>query len=299
MRILVSGASGLIGSAFIPLLIERGDEVVRLVRTEKPTGPSEIYWNPAKGELNLEQVENFDAIVNLSGENVAEGRWTSEKKSRIVKSRTLTTELLATTVSKLDHPPTVFISASATGYYGNRGSEVLNESAAPGHDFLSGVCVKWEAAAKPLDGSGVRLIFARFGAVLSRQGGALAKLLTPFRAGFGGRIGDGRQYMSWIAIDDATRALMHCIDYPGIVGPVNIVSPEPVRNSEFTDTLASVLSRPALLPVPAFVLRMIFGEMADAVLLSSTRAVPEKLVSSKFEFRYPGLGQALEHLSRE
>src|SRR5256714_4559219 len=266
MKIIVTGASGLIGSTLVPSLIKQGHQVTTLVRRESKQGAqgevSEVSWNPAAGELDAARLVGHDACVHLAGESIAEGRWTDEKKRRIVESRVKSTQLLAETLARLETRPRAFLCASATGYYGDRGAEVLTEASAAGTNFLAEVCREWEAATEPARAAGIRTVSLRFGVVLSKEGGALAKMLLPFKLGAGGRVGSGKQYMSWIALDDAVGAIEHALTDENLSGPVNVVAPQPVTNAEFTKTLGHVLGRPTLLPVPAFGLRLALGEMA-------------------------------------
>ncbi len=296
MKILVSGSSGVLGSALLPFLTAAGHSVTRLVRAEARVGAPEIWWDPAGGYLNPATVEGFDAVVHLAGENLAAHRWRSEFKARIKESRVKGTRLLAETLAKLSHPPQVLVSSSAIGYYGDRGDEVLLEESASGAGFLAEVCRDWEAATEPAAQKGIRVITLRTGFVLSASGGGLAKMLPAFRMGAGGVIGTGRQYMSWIAIDDLVAAILHAIVQDSVRGPVNAVAPNPVTNREFTKTLGRVLSRPTIFPVPAFAARLAFGEMADELLLSSQRVTPAKLLASGFTFQFPDLAPALRHL---
>ena len=296
MRILVSGSTGLVGSVLVPRLVADGHQVVRLLREKMVPGEKGIAWNPAAGILDAKTLEGFEAVVHLAGESIASGRWTHAKKARIRDSRVVGTALLADRIAGLPRPPGVLLCASAIGFYGNRGDETLREDSPPGKDFLGRVCRDWEAASEPAARKGVRVVRLRFGVILSPAGGALAKMLTPFRLGLGGPIGDGRQYMSWIAIDDAVDSLLHALTPKLPAGPVNIVSPNPATNAEFARTLGRVLGRPAFLPMPAFAARLAFGEMADALLLSSQRVAPDRLVASGYAFRYPALEQALRHL---
>ena len=290
MRILVSGSHGLVGKALIRSLTSDGHEVVRLVRG-KPSGAAEIEWHPNEGRIDAAALEGLDAVVHLAGESIASGRWSDEKKRAIRDSRVKGTALLSDALARLTRPPSAFVSASAIGYYGNRGDELLTETSAPGKDFLSGVCVEWEQATRPAVEKGIRTVHARFGIILDAKEGALAKMLTPFRMGIGGRIGDGKQWMSWIDIEDVVNGLKFLIE-SSVSGPVNFVAPNPVTNAEFTKTLGRVLSKPTLFPVPAFGARLAFGEMADALLLSSQRVKPGILQ----HFAYPTLDSALRHL---
>lgn len=291
MRILVSGSHGLVGKALIGSLTSDGHQIVRLVRG-KPSGTTEIEWHPNEGRLDTASLEALDAVVHLAGESIASGRWTDEKKRAIRDSRVKGTALLSDALARLSRPPSVFVSASAIGYYGNRGDELLTENSASGDDFLAKVCVDWENATIPAIEKGIRTVHARFGIILDPKEGALAKMLTPFRMGIGGRIGDGKQWMSWIDIEDVVNGLKFLIANSSVNGPVNFVAPNAVTNTEFTKTLGRVLSKPTLFPLPAFGVRLAFGEMGDALLLSSARVKPSVLQ----HFAYPTLDSALRHL---
>lgn len=296
MKILISGSHGLVGSALVQSLVEDGHEVIRLVRHDAHTGAGEIEWHPNQGRLNPQRIEGFDAVFHLAGESIASGRWNDEKKRAIRESRTKGTTLLSQTLAQLSRPPSIFVSASAIGYYGDRGDELLTESSAPGNSFLASVCVEWEEATRPATEKGIRTVKTRFGIILDRNGGALAKMLTPFRMGIGGRVGDGRQWMSWIALDDVIAGLKFLLLDSAANGPVNFVAPKPVTNAEFTRTLGRVLSRPTIFPIPAFGARLAFGEMADALLLSSQKVEPAVLLDKGFPFYWPTLEPALRNL---
>jgi uncharacterized protein (TIGR01777 family) len=294
-KILVSGSSGLIGAALVPALQSNGYEVVRLVRGASASG--RVGWDPAR-PLAPESVSGFEVIIHLAGESIV-GRWTEAKKRRIRESRVQGTRALAAALAKAPQPPRLLISASAIGYYGNRGEETLREDSSSGDGFLPEVCREWEAAAEPASKAGIRAVQMRFGVVLSALGGALQKMLLPFRMGVGGKVGNGRQWMSWIAIDDLVGAIQHVIKTDTLRGPVNGVGPGPVRNAEFTKTLASVLSRPAIFPMPGFAARLAFGQMADELLLASQRVEPAKLMASGYVFQKPDLSTALEDILKK
>ena len=305
IRILISGASGLIGKALMPALERRGDHVYRLVRRE-PGNQQEIRWNPMQA-IPPQMISGYDAVIHLSGESVA-GRWTESKKRRIRDSRVISTRNLATAMAKAEKPPQTFVCASAIGYYGNRGDEVLAEESGSGEGFLAELSREWEEAAQPAAHAGIRVVSLRIGVVLSRDGGALKQMLLPFRLGLGGRIGSGRQWFSWIHVDDLVAAVLHILGpnaspverralLPSpIRGAVNLGSPNPVTNAELTRALANAVRRPAILPIPAFVLRLGFGEFAKEGLLASVRVVPKKLRENGFAFRYPELEVALKDL---
>jgi hypothetical protein len=295
-RILVSGSSGLIGTALLPALQSSGYEVVCLVRGTT-SGQGQVAWNPAQ-PLAPESVSGFDAVLHLAGESIA-GRWTEAKKRRIHESRVQGTRNLADALAAAPQPPQLLISASAIGYYGDRGEETLREDSASGNGFLPEVCREWEAAAEPAAKAGIRTVQMRFGVVLSSSGGALQKMLPPFRMGVGGNIGNGRQWMSWIDISDLVGAVQFVIKTDALRGPVNVVATNPVRNAEFTRTLASVLSRPAIFPMPAFAARLVFGQMGDELLLASQRVEPAKLMASGYVFQQPDLRHALSAILKK
>ncbi|MBI3326698.1 MAG: TIGR01777 family protein [Nitrospinae bacterium] len=296
MNVLITGASGFIGSALIPVLVSGGHRVTRLVRAQPRLGHAEVHWDPEVGTVDTAGLEGMDAVVHLAGENLAAGRWTAARKVRIRGSRVKGTQVLCEALARLAQPPSVLICASAIGYYGERGEEVLREESPPGLGFLAEVCRAWEAAAAPAVQRGIRVVHLRNGVVLSPAGGALAKMLTPFKMGIGGKLGSGRQYISWIALDDMVGVVSHVLATATLQGPVNAVAPHPVTNREFTTTLGRVLSRPTLLPMPAFAARLAFGEMADELLLASTRVEPARLLASGYQFRYPQLEGALRHM---
>ena len=299
MKILVSGSGGMVGSALLPVLRAAGHQITRLVRRPSaPLGPedSTVQWNPETGEIDSSRLEGIEAVVHLAGENIAARRWTPAQKARIRDSRVQGTALLSQRLAGLTQPPATLVAASAIGYYGDRGEELLNEDSSSGNDFLSEVCRQWEAASLPAAEKGIRVVRLRLGIVLSPRGGALAKMLPPFKLGAGGRIGTGQQYMSWIALDDAVGAIGHALTDSNLSGPVNAVAPHPVTNLEFTKTLGKVLSRLTLFPMPAFAARMALGEMADALLLASSRVEPQRLAGSGYSFQYPTLEAALRHV---
>ena len=293
MKVLISGSSGLIGTALARHLHSLGHSVTRLVRGA--AGAAELAWDPAAGRIGRDALGNFDVAVHLAGENIAGGRWTAARKARIRESRVAGTRLLAESMAGLARPPRALIVASAVGYYGDRGGERLTEESGAGAGFLAEVCRAWEAAAQPAAQSGIRVVNLRFGMVLSGSGGALARMLPPFRAGLGGPLGKGRQYMSWIGLDDVAGVVEASMRDESLRGPLNVVAPQPVTNREFTRTLGRVLRRPAILPAPAFALRLAFGEMADALLLSSARVVPERLQAAGYRYLHPELEPALRH----
>ena len=295
MNILVTGAGGLIGTALVSSLIASGHEVTRLVRGQPKPGEKAAHWDPMAGSIDASALEGVDAVVHLAGENIAE-RWTAAKKARIRDSRVRGTQLLCETLTRLSSPPKVLVSASAIGYYGDRGEETLTDDSPPGRGFLSEVCRAWEAATEPARQQGIRVVPLRLGVVLSTAGGALAKILPPFRLGLGGVLGSGRQYMSWIALDDVVGAIQHAIVTDALQGPSNAVAPRAITNQEFTKTLGKVLGRPTAIPLPAFAARLMFGEMADELLLASARVQPTKLLASGYRFRYPELEEALQQL---
>ena len=297
LKILVSGANGLVGMALVPFLTAGGHQVIRLVRGTPKAESGEVHWDPTRGVQDLTRLEGIDAVVHLAGENIAAGRWTIERKARIRQSRVRGTKLLSEALAQLVLPPKVFISASAIGYYGSRGEEVLQEESSPGSGFLAEVCKEWEAATEAAEKKGIRVVHLRLGLVLSGAGGALKKMLLPFALGAGGTLGSGRQYMSWLSIDELLSTIYHTLQNPAVTGAVNAVSPYPVTNSDFTKMLGLVLHRPTLLPAPAFALRLALGrEMADELLLASARVEPRQLLATEYPFCHLYLGEALRHV---
>lgn len=295
MKIAITGASGLIGRALAEIGQAKGHEVSRVVRTAASAAAA-VAWNPEAGLVDPGRWEGHDAVVHLAGENIAARRWDARQKARIRSSRVDATRRLCEGLVRLEKPPRVLACASAIGFYGNRGDETLDESSPAGRGFLAEVCQEWEAAAEPARQAGIRVIHLRFGIVLSRHGGALARMLLPFRLGLGGPIGTGRQWMSWISLDDCAAAILHVLEADHVQGPVNVVSPQPVTNRDFVRTLGRVLRRPTWLSLPAPIARLALGEMADALLLASTRVVPRVLVDTGYRFAHADLETALRRL---
>jgi uncharacterized protein (TIGR01777 family) len=297
MKILVTGASGLVGSALIPKLIGAGHTVCRLVRPgqrEKEGAEGfAVAWNPETGDLGGAAV-GPDAVINLAGASIAGGRWTTEQKELLRTSRITTTRALIYALAKMDARPRVLISASATGIYGDRGDELLTEESQPGEDFLAALARDWEAEAMKAEPLGIRVVRARFGIILAKHGGALPQMMLPFRFGLGGKLGTGRQWMSWVTLEDAIGMLRFALDNAGVNGAMNVVSPQPVRNAEFTQALAHAMRRPALFTAPAFALRLAMGEMADELLLASQRAAPKVMEKMGFAFRQAEIVSALD-----
>lgn len=296
MRVAVSGSTGFLGTPLIPLLAAAGHQVIRLIRRPQTFAEPAILWSPESGHWDVTPLQGIEAVIHLAGENIAGGRWTHARKHRIRESRVRGTRILCEALARLPSPPRVFVSASAIGYYGDRGDEVLTEESGPGTGFLAEVCQAWEAATNPAIERGIRVVNLRIGIILSLEGGALAKMLPIFRLGLGGRLGSGRQYMSWIALDDVLQVMHHVLGTESLRGPVNAVSPHPVTNREFTNTLGRVLGRPAVMPVPGFALRLLLGEMADEALLASARILPSKLSASGYPFARPDLESAMRRL---
>jgi len=293
MDVLISGATGLIGTALIPELEAKGHTVRRLTRHPRQDG--DIRWDIVAGTIDGD-LSGIDAVVHLAGESIAEGRWTEEKKRRILESRQKGTRLLAEKVAGLPEPPSVMVSVSAIGFYGDRGNELLTEESESGDLFLSEVCREWEAAADPAREAGVRVVYPRIGIVLTTEGGALGTTLPIFKLGGGGKIGSGRQYWSWVSFDDVIGAILHLMETDDLSGPVNVVAPDPLTNAEYTRVLGKVLNRPTFFTVPAPAARVMLGEIADELLLASARVEPVRLQETGYSFRHPGLEATLRYL---
>ena len=296
MNILISGSTGMIGTALIEALKKQNHRVTRLVRSPQQSSEPTVQWNPASGTLNAKDVEGFDAVVHLAGESIAASRWTEAQKARIRDSRVQGTALLSETLAKLAKPPKALVCASAIGYYGNRGDEILREDSQIGTGFLAEVCQQWENAADPAKQKGIRVVHLRIGVVMSPKGGALAKMLLPFKMGAGGIVGNGKQYWSWVSLDDVIGAFLYALQNENLSGAVNAVAPRAVTNAEFTKTLGKVLSRPTIFPLPGFAARLVLGEMADDLLLSSARIEPTRLLASGYQFKHLDLEGALREL---
>ena len=293
--IVITGASGLIGKKLTAAFQSDGKRVLRAVRREV-NNDQELSWDPAKGTIEREKLEGVEAVVHLAGAGIADKRWSESYKQLILDSRVDGTKLISETLASLDQKPKVFACASAIGYYGNRGNEELTESAACGEGYLPEVCMQWERACEPARAANIRTVNMRIGVVLSTEGGALKEMLTPFKLGGGGILGSGRQYFSWIELSDIVRAMQFVVGNQALTGPVNLVAPNPVSNRDFTKTLGRVLSRPTILPMPAFAARLVFGEMADALLLASTRVIPTALTEAGFSYQYSDLEPALREI---
>jgi len=292
LKILISGSTGFIGSRLVLLLQASGHDVTRLVRESNLPG---LLWNPYKKEIDISRLENYDAFVHLSGESI-NGRWTKSKKKKIIDSRVLPTRFLAECIAKLKNPPRAFICASAIGYYGNRGIEELTEASAVGTGFLAEVVKAWEAETKPMEDKGVRVVNIRTGLVLSPDGGALKKLLPPFKLGLGGPIGSGQEWWSWIALNDLLNIYQYSIENDIVKGILNAIAPNPVINKTFAKILAKVLHRPAILPLPSLIVKLVFGQMGKELLLSGQKVVPAKLMEEGFKFEQPELEAALKFM---
>lgn len=296
MRVVISGATGMVGTALSESLRRDGHVVSRFVRPGQEANPGDVNWNPNAAIVDVSALEGCDAVVNLSGAGIGSGRWTAERKRLLRSSRIDTTRVLVEALARLRRKPSAFVSSSAVGFYGNRGDEILTESAGNGNDFLGIMARSWEAEAHRAESVGIRTVIARFGIVLSKNGGSLPRMITPVKLGMGGRYGTGKQWVSWISLHDAVGILRAALQSPTWTGPINLSTPNPVRNQEFVKILASVLNRPAVFPAPAIALRVILGEMADALLLSSQRAKPEFLLNANYSFTYEYLEQALHDL---
>ena len=296
MRILISGASGTMGSALVPFLRTCGHEVITLVRHRDKTGPEALFWDPDQGILDLEDAGPLDAVINLNGMDISRGRWTATRRKKIMDSRVKTTRLLSEKMVSLKKPPRVFISSSAIGYYGEGGKAVLTEEDGSGDAFISRVCREWERASFIAQEGGIRTVQLRIGVVLTPGGGALQRMLLPFKFGAGTRLSHGRQFVSWISMEDVLGGILHILNQPGIHGPVNLTAPHPVSNKRLTQTLGRVLSRPAFFVMPAWVAKLLWGEMGQETLLTSARVMPTKLMESGFEFVLPKLSSALAHM---
>ncbi|OFV95223.1 MAG: TIGR01777 family protein [Acidobacteria bacterium RIFCSPLOWO2_12_FULL_54_10] len=295
MKIAITGASGFIGSSLIPSLITSGHEVHPMVRSQQKSTAGTIFWNPDTAYVNTPALEGINAVIHLSGEPIT-GRWNPAKKDRIRNSRVRGTRLLSEALCQARKPPQLLISASAIGYYGDRDDHWLTENSDPGAGFLADTCVEWELATEAAQRHNIRVVMLRMGLILSTKGGALAQMLPPFKMGVGGKLGSGKQYMSWIVLDDLIAIVHHLLATETIAGPVNAVSPNPVTNREFTKTLAKVLGRPAIFPVPAFAVRLMFGQMGDEVVLAGARIKPDRLLHSGFHFHFAELEPGLRHL---
>ena len=295
MKILIAGATGLIGTALRDALKAKGHEMIFVSRSE-PRNENFVQWSMDEGfrEDDLPRLEGLDAAINLAGESISGLRWTEEKKKAIRDSRVDGTRRLIELFAKLKQPPRTFIAGSAVGFYGDRGDDVMTEASTAGDTFLAEVCKEWEAESRRAEDLGIRTVLLRTGIVLSKDGGALGTMLTPFKFGVGGVVGSGKQWMSWVSLDDEIRAIVYALEHENIRGAVNVTSPNPVTNEEFTKTLGDVLYRPTFLPLPEFAVNLVFGEMGDALLLDSTRVVPKRLEDNGFEFKYPKLKEAIE-----
>jgi uncharacterized protein (TIGR01777 family) len=296
MRILITGSSGLIGSSLIPFLNDQGNEIVRLVRDKKIIDNTSIYWNPALKALDADAIENFQVVIHLAGENIASRRWTKKQKVKIYNSRIKSTRLLVEKLKNLKKPPELLICASATGYYGDRGEELLTETSSKGKGFLADLVWEWEKNASIAKDNGIRVVSLRMGVVLSGDGGALKKILLPFKMGLGTIVGNGQQYMPWISIDDVNTIIDFIIRNESISGAVNVVAPKPITNYEYSESLGKALSRPVFFKVPASILKLAFGEMAEQLVLSSSKVLPKVLTDHGFSFLHENIDQSLSAL---
>jgi uncharacterized protein (TIGR01777 family) len=296
MRILIGGSTGLVGTALVTSLKEKGAAVSRLVRSTPTPKTGDVEWHPNRGSIDTTGLDGFDGVVNLAGESIAEGRWTEGKKRRIRDSRVKGTRLLSESLAALSKRPKAFLCASATGFYGSREAALLDEDSPSGRGFLAEVCREWEKATEPAAQAGVRVVNLRFGPILTLEGGMLQKMLPPFKLGLGGKVGSGRQYISWVAMDDVIGAINFALENDALRGPVNVVAPNPSTNAEFTKTLGRLISRPTAFAMPAVAARLAFGEMADEMLLASQRVAPKRLKEAGYQFQYSELESALRHV---
>lgn len=296
MRIAITGASGMVGSALTTALTRSGHQVVKMVRRQDPGSDATISWNPDANYVDAQALEGIDVIIHLAGEGIADARWTPQRKARIRDSRVKGTRLLSETLAQMANPPKHFLCASAIGFYGDRGDETLDETSSNGNTFLSGVCREWEQATEPAQRKGIRVVNFRFGVILSPKGGALSKMLLPFKMGVGGVVGSGKQFLSWISLDDVVGVIEHAVTDTDLKGPINVTAPRPVTNAEFTRTLGKVLGRPTVLPMPAFAARLAFGEMAEEMLLGGAKVMPVRLQQAGYQFQHPELEPALRYL---
>jgi uncharacterized protein (TIGR01777 family) len=299
MRILITGSSGLVGSALIAFLRDKEHEICCLIRDKSKVDQTHFYWDPQNGILDVASLENFNALIHLAGENISSRRWSDRQKQKISQSRLQSTQLLVDRIKETSNPPQVFISASAIGYYGDRGKEILTENSSQGKGFLADLVRDWENAVLTINNANIRTVQLRFGIILSSSGGALAKTLLPFRLGMGAILGDGSQYMSWITIKDVVNIIDFSIHNDSLSGPLNIVSPEPVTNYQYSKALGKALSRPVFFKAPSLILKLVLGEMADALLLSSSRVIPEKLLGYGYKFLNPTINDAFQTIFKE
>ena len=296
MKIAITGSTGLVGSSLVTFLEKKGHDVYRLVRSKKNLSQNHIFWNPEKNEIEKEKLEGLDVVIHLAGDSVASGRWTAAKKKSIRDSRVIGTQFLAKTISTLKKTPHTILSASAIGFYGNRGDEILTEESEPGSGFLTEVCLEWEKAWDAVLDKEIRLCFLRIGMVLDKTGGALDKMLLPFKLGLGGVAGNGQQFMSWIALSDLIGAIDFLMRDKKLSGPFNMVGPMPVTNREFTKTLGKVLHRPTFFALPEFVIKTVFGEMGEQLLLTSAHVIPKRLMEAGFQFQWNNLEKYLKNI---